>query len=126
MCRPHHACTGGHRAGPHLIHTEDLEGSGCAHHIDDGVVPPDFVEVDLFDRSTVQSGLDLGQCCERGQGPGCHPLGQPRLFHQAHDVGVSADHHMILDADDSPSGSYPAAQHRLDLQAPAVERQPLQ
>ena len=51
-----------------------------------------------------------------------HPLGQAGLLDQAHDVGVGADHHVVLDGDHGPGGGDPAPQHRLDVEAPPAER----
>ena len=64
-----------HRAGMDGVDPQDLERSGGAHHVDDGVEPPDLVEVDLFGRPPVQLPLDVGQRPERTQCPAGDPLG---------------------------------------------------
>ena len=117
---------GGHRAGPHLVDAQDLEGGRRPHHVDDGVVAADLVEVDLVDRAAVEPSLHLGQRREGGQGPPGDPLGQPGLADQADDVGVGPHHHVVLGAHHRPGGGDATPQHRLDLEGPAPEGQPLE
>ena len=75
---------------------EYLERRRRSDHVDDGVVAADLMEVDLVHRPAVQSGLDLGKRGEGGQCSTGHPIGQPSLFHQPHDVRVGADHHVVV------------------------------
>ena len=65
--RAHGAETGGHRAGPHLVHPQHLEGGARAHHVHDGVDAAHLVEVHLGHGPAVQAPLHLGQGVEHGQ-----------------------------------------------------------
>jgi hypothetical protein len=58
--RSHHAATGGHRAGVHLVDTQHLERSARADDVDDRVEPADLAEVHLRRWPPVQAALDLG------------------------------------------------------------------
>ena len=59
VSRPDHAEAGGHGTGPHLVDAEHLQSGRRPNHVDDRVVPPHLVEVDLVHRAPVQAGLHL-------------------------------------------------------------------
>ena len=71
-------------------------------------------------------GLDVGQRREGGQGPTGHPVGKAGLFDQPDDVGVGADHHVVVDADHGLRRGDAPPQDRLHLERPAAEWEALQ
>src|SRR5205823_9891084 len=90
------------------VDRQHLEGGAGADDVDDGVDGTHLVEVDLAGVAAVQPALHVGQGGEGGQGAVAHPVGQPGLLDEAHDVGVGAHDGRVLGAHVHAGGGDPA------------------
>ena len=97
-----------------------------ADHVDDGVVAPDLVEVDLSAGRRCRRPSTSASAAKVASARAGHPIGQARLGDQADDVGVGTHHDWSCTRDDRPGGGDAAPQHGLDLQRPAADGQPLE
>ena len=98
-----------------------MQSGGGAHDIDDGVKGADFMETDLFNGTTVDGGLGVGQALEDGESRGFDSVVKRGVNDDAMDIGKGAMVVILADFDDDAGGAYSPAGDRLGADVSAAD-----